>query len=115
MAKSNFLGASNLAAGPGEVGYIHPPVPVEAPVAPVAVEAAAEPEAPAEVAEPVAVEPEPEPEPEAKPKGAPALAKKAGDGERHRRLVAAAQHLRVCAAGAGVLPVAAADGVPAGW
>ena len=83
MAKSNFLGASNLAAGPDEVGFIHPPVPVEAAVVPVAVEAAAEPEAPAEVAEPEVVEAEvaePEPAPEPKPKGAPALAKKAGDG-----------------------------------
>ena len=80
MAKSNFLGASNLAAGPDEVGYIHPPVPVEAAVVPVAAApAAAEPEAPAEVAEPVAVEPEVA-EVEPKPKAAPALAKKAGDG-----------------------------------
>ena len=81
MAKSNFLGASNLAAGPDEVGFIHPPVPVEAAVGPVAVEAAAEPEAPAEVAEPEVVEAEvAEPEPEPVKKAAPALAKKAGDG-----------------------------------
>ena len=82
MAKSNFLGASNLAAGPDEVGYIHPPEPVEAAVVPVAVEAAAEPEAPAEVADvPEVVEAEVvEPEPEPVKKAAPALAKKAGDG-----------------------------------
>ena len=83
MAKSNFLGASNLAAGPDEVGYIHPPVPVEAPVVPVAAApAAAEPEAPAEVADvPEVVEAEVvEPEPEPAKKAAPALAKKAGDG-----------------------------------
>lgn len=44
MAKSNFLGASNLAAGPGEVGYMPAPGPAEAAPEPVAaVEAAPEP------------------------------------------------------------------------
>ena len=81
VAKSNFLGASNVAAGPGEVGFMPPPEPVEAAAAaavPVAdVEAAPEPEAAAEVVE------EPEPEPVKPAKAAPALAaaKKAADSD----------------------------------
>ena len=80
MAKSNFLGASNLAAGPGEVGYMPPPEPEQAAEVPVAAaEAAPEPEDPAEVPGPDA---EPEPEP-VKAKAAPSLAgakKAAADG-----------------------------------
>ena len=85
MAKSNVLGASNLAAGPGEVGYMPPPDSPElaayqaasnelyyaeqaaAAVPVAAAEAAPEPEAPAEV-------PGPEPEPVKAAKGAPSLA-----------------------------------------
>ena len=85
MAKSNLLGASNLAAGPDEPGYMPPPVPEAAGP----VEAAAEP-APAvraehDVAPPeaaAAAEPEPEPEPvQVKPaRAASALAGKKADG-----------------------------------
>jgi len=46
MAKSNFLGPSNLAAGPGEVGYMPPPEPEAAPQPAAAAEAAPEPGAP---------------------------------------------------------------------
>ena len=84
MAKSNVLGASNLAAGPGEVGYMPPPDSPElaayqaasnelyyaeqaaAAVPVAAAEAAPEPEAAAE-------DPEPDPEP-VKVKAAPSLA-----------------------------------------
>jgi len=52
MAKSNFLGPSNLAAAPGEFGYMPPPEPEAAPVPVAAAEAAPEPEAPAADPEP---------------------------------------------------------------
>ena len=81
MAKSNVLGASNLASAPGEVGYMPPPEPVEAAEEPVAAaEAAPEPEAAPE-APAEAPEPDPEPEPDPKPvKAPPSLAgNKSGD------------------------------------